>query len=103
MGYGVYEMDMHPDLGEDLELTLAKSDFKWIKGIYKEQLETVTDEKLLNKILHEVGNKHIINNIVPNKRFQAYNIAQGLKKKGQALTTKQRSALINVFSHYLAS
>ena len=103
MGYADYNEEMFPYLGEEYEIVQAKDNLKLMKSIYKKELKKVTDEKLLNKIVHEKRNKHVINNIVPNKKFPAYTIAAKLKESGNPLSEKQRTALINVFAHYLAS
>lgn len=94
MGMGLEEdWDIEPQ-------PMSKSDFEFYKSIQKDRLDKVPDVKLLNKILHEQHNKDYINNIVPNKRFPAYTIAERLSKSNKALTTNQRRALINVLSHY---
>lgn len=76
--------------------------FEWERDINKRDLSEVTDKKLIDKILHCHPHRHIINSIVGNGRFKAYDIAKGIKNRGYKMTLKQRQALINVFAHFMA-
>lgn len=76
--------------------------FEYLRNKNKEDLAKVTDKKLIDKILHYHHARDMINNIVGNGRFKAYDIAKGIKNRGYKMTDKQRQALINVFAHFMA-
>ena len=101
MGEADYDYDNM--IGDDIPR--SREDFLFSRKLEKNCLSQVTDIKLLNKIVHEAHAKNYINNIVPNGRFKAYDIAKDLQpriKAGGKLTKKQREALENVYAHYLA-
>ena len=97
-----YDYDNH--VGDDTPFT--QDDFRFLVSLEKTCLSKLTDIKLLNKILSEGRNRRMIDNIIPNRRFRAYAIAQSLQPKvaqGKKLTPKQRKALENVYAFYLAN
>lgn len=103
MDYEKELLIMGMGLDEDWDVEqehISRSDFDWYKSIEKDRLNKMTDVKLLNKILHEKKNRNFINNIVPNRKFPAYTIAEKLSKSTGELTANQRRALTNVLSHY---
>ena len=64
------------------------------------QLRYKTDEDLLNLILSQ--NKEGLNNQVTDGNFPAWDIAYRLKTNGWEISPKQKKALINVLTYYLA-
>ena len=96
-----YDYDNH--IGDDIPFT--QDDFRFLVSLEKTCLSKLTDIKLLNKILSEGRNRRMIDNIIPNRWFWVYAIAQSLQPKvaqGKKLTPKQREALENVYAFYLA-
>lgn len=101
MGEANYDYDNA--IGDDIPN--IRDDFIFLRDLEKERLKTLTDIKLLNKILSEGPYKKHIDEIVPNNRFKAYTIARNLQPKvkdGQKLSKKQREAFENVYAHFLA-
>lgn len=88
------------EIGDDIE---DEDSFDLLKDVYKKELSQATDKKIVDKLLHHHYAKDYINNIVPNRRFPAYTIAESIRKRGYKMSVKQRQALINVLAHCLAS
>ena len=100
---GLADYDYDNMIGYDIPRT--RKEFLRSRKLEKACLLRLTDIELLNKIIHEAHAKNYINNIVPNGRFKAYDIAKDLQpriKAGGKLTKRQREALANVYAHYLA-
>lgn len=86
---------------EDIKAYNADS-FDMLRYTFKQDLKQKSDTKLLNKLTHYPQDRAFINNIVPNGRFKAFDIAMQLKKNNASLSPNQRNAFINVLAYYEA-
>lgn len=69
---------------------------------YKKELSTINQKLLFLKYEAEARHSEILNTIVDNNKFRAFDIAINVKESGAPLTVRQREALENILAYYYA-
>lgn len=71
-----------------------------IRKYHKKALSLISDDLLLLKYQTEARHSDIINKIVPENSFPAFDIAMKIKANGWKPSANQREALENVLAYY---
>lgn len=81
-----------------MELEYVQEQLFIDRTISRAHAESLTDHALIDAVL--TAEKDVINNIVAENRFPAYDIALRIKRQNLTLSNKQRKALQNVYGYY---